>query len=217
MTVQSATVFVAASVRMYEEGLATVVCDDPRFELAGTASSRHALYEAVAGLDRPPDVVLVDLGRAEGVAAVRALRRTRPESGVIALALGDDEDVLAFAEAGAAGLVPREASVAELTDLIQSVADGGSPCVPRIGAVLLRRVAARADEARGTGDPRALTSREREVARLIDGGLTNKEIATRLRIELATVKSHVHSILEKVDVGRRSEAVAVLRGRGLLD
>jgi DNA-binding NarL/FixJ family response regulator len=75
------TVFVAASVRMYEEGLAAVIRDDPRFELVGTALSRHALYEAVAGLDAPPNVVLVDLGRAEGVAAVRALRRTRPESG----------------------------------------------------------------------------------------------------------------------------------------
>jgi DNA-binding NarL/FixJ family response regulator len=210
-------VFVAASVRMYEEGLAAVIRDDPRFELVGTAGSRHALYDAVAAFEQSPDVVLVDLGRAEGVAAVRALRRTRPESGVIALALGDDEDVLAFAEAGAAGLVPREASVAELTELIQCVADGGSPCVPRIGAVLLRRVAARAEEARSVSDPRTLTTREREVARLIDGGLTNKEIATRLRIELATVKNHVHSILEKVDVGRRGEAVAVLRGRGLLD
>jgi two-component system, NarL family, nitrate/nitrite response regulator NarL len=218
MTSCTSRVFLAAAVRMYEEGLGAMIGDDPRFQLVGTASSRHAMLGAIAALDAPPDVVLIDLGRAEGVSAVRALGRTAPQAGVVALAVGDDdEEVVAFAEAGAVGLVPRESSVAQLTDLIESVACGGSPCAPRIGAVLLRRIAARAAEARSLGDPRPLTLREREVARLIDRGLSNKEIGTRLRIQLPTVKNHVHSILEKVDVSRRSEAVAVLRSRGFLD
>ena len=210
-------VFVAAAVRMYEEGLASVIRDDERFGLAGTAASRHALLDALAELDPPPDVVLVDLGRDEGIAAVRAVRRVRPETGVIALAVDGEDDAVAYAEAGAAGLVPRESSLQELGELIQSVADGGSPVAPRLGAVLLRRLAAQAEHARAGSDPRSLTAREREVARLIDRGLSNKEIATRLCIELPTVKNHVHSILEKVDVSRRDQAATVLRSRGLLD
>lgn len=211
------SVFVAAAVRMYEEGLASVIRDDTRFLLAGTAATRHALLDALARLDPPPDVVLVDLGRDEGIAAVRALRRTLPETGVIALALGEEDDVVAYAEAGAAGLVPRESSLEELRELVQSVADGGSPVAPRLGAVLLRRLAAQAEHARVGPDPRSLTAREREVARLIDRGLSNKEIAIRLCIELPTVKNHVHSILEKVDVSRRDDAATVLRNHGLLD
>lgn len=210
-------VFVAAAVRMYEEGLASVIRDDRRFLLAGTAASRHALLDAVAVLEPPPDVVLVDLGRDEGIAAVRALGRTLPGTRVIALALGEEDDVVAYAEAGAVGLVARESSLEELGELIQSVAGGGSPVSARLGAVLLRRLAVHAERARAGHDPRSLTAREREVAQLIDRGLSNKEIATRLRIELPTVKNHVHSILEKVDVSRRDEAAAVLRGRGLLD
>lgn len=209
--------FVAAAVRMYEEGLASVMRADRRFDLAGTAASRHALLDAVAVLEPPPDVVLVDLGREEGIAAVRALRRTLPETGVIALAVGEEDDVVAYAEAGAAGLVPRESSLEDLGELIESVAGGGSPVAPRLGAVLLRRLAVQAEQARAGHDPRSLTAREREVARLIDRGLSNKEIATSLSIELPTVKNHVHSILEKVDVNRRDEAAAVLRTRGLLD
>lgn len=218
MSVGGSRVFIAAAVRMYEEGLAAALGDDLRFELVGTAASRHAMLDAVAALEPPPDVVLVDLGHAEGVAAVRALRRSAPEVGVVALAIGDtDADVLAWAEAGAVALVPREASLAELSDLLEAVVAGGSPCTPRIGAVLLRRLAAQADAARAGAGPRALTAREREIARLIDRGLSNKEIAARLRIELATVKNHVHSILEKVDARRRADAVSVLRGQGLLD
>lgn len=210
-------VFVAAAVRMYEEGLASVIRDDERFALAGTATSRHALLDALADLDPPPDVVLVDLGRDENIAAVRALRRGHPETGVIALAVAGEDDAVAYAEAGAAGLVPRESSLEELGELIQSVADGGSPVGARLGAVLLRRLAAQAEHAREGSDPRSLTAREREVARLIDRGLSNKEIALRLSIELPTVKNHVHSILEKVDVSRRDHAATVLRNRGLLD
>src|SRR5438477_518142 len=74
-----------------------------------------------------------------------------------------------------------------------------------------------AEHARAGSDPRSLTAREREVARLVDRGLSNKEIASHLSIELPTVKNHVHSILEKVNVSRRDEAAVVLRNRGLLD
>ena len=210
-------VFVCAGVRMYEEGLASAIRDDMRFDLAGTAASRHTLLDALLTLEPPPDVVLVDLGRDEGIAAVRALRRMVPECGVIALAVGGADDVVAYAEAGAAGLVPRESSLEELGGLIQSVADGGSPVAARLGTVLLRRLAAQAEHTRAGPDPRSLTVREREVARLIDRGLSNKEIATHLSIELPTVKNHVHSILEKVNVSRRYEAALVLRNRGLLD
>src|SRR5439155_827652 len=106
----------------------------------------------------------------------------------------------------------REASIDDLVTVIESVARGEAICSPRVAAGLLRRVAALA-AGHGGDLPRAqLTNREREIVRLIDNGLSNKEIARALGIEVATVKNHVHNILEKLQVHRRGEAAARVRG-----
>jgi two-component system, NarL family, nitrate/nitrite response regulator NarL len=205
-------VLVVAAVRMYEDGLAQVLGGDPRFRVVGSASTGRG---ALASLERPPAVVLLDLGIDEGLATLRELRRAWPETAVVALAVRDVHvDVVAWAEAGAAGIVPREASLSRLADVVESVAGGESLCSPRTAAALLRRVAALA-EGEQAARLRPLTRREQEIARLIERGLSNKEIASRLTIELPTVKNHVHAILEKLSVNRRAEAGAVLRGRGV--
>jgi len=121
--------------------------------------------------------------------------------------------VIACAEAGVSGYVTREASLDELTGVVESVARGESPCSPRISALLLRRVAETAGRRTETDAARRLTRREAEIVGLIDEGLSNKQIAGRLSIELATVKNHVHSILEKLQVERRAEAAARVRSR----
>src|SRR5256886_10308318 len=82
----------------------------------------------------------------------------------------------------------------------------------RSAGALLRRIAALATDGRSDRVQAHLTSREREIMGLIDEGLSNKEIAKRLRIEVATVKNHVHNILEKLQVHRRGEAAARVRG-----
>jgi len=84
-------------------------------------------------------------------------------------------------------------------------------CSPRVAGALLRRIAALATDGRSDRVPAHLTNREREIMGLIDEGLSNKEIAKRLRIEVATVKNHVHNILEKLQVHRRGEAAARVR------
>jgi DNA-binding NarL/FixJ family response regulator len=81
---------------------------------------------------------------------------------------------------------------------------------------LLRRVTALASGRAVGGQASNLTMRELQVVRLIDQGLSNKQIALQLEIELSTVKHHVHHILEKLEVARRSEAVARLRQNGVL-
>ena len=208
---------VVAAVRMYEDGLARVLGDDPRFRVVGTASTAAGVLGLIPTLERPPAAVLLDLGVDEGLAALRALRREWPETAVVALAVRDVHvDVVAWAEAGAAGIVPREASLSRLADVVESVGRGESLCSPRATAALLRRVAAQAEGERAER-LRPLTRREQEIARLLERGLSNKEIASRLMIELPTVKNHVHSILDKLSVSRRSEAGAVLRSRAVGD
>src|SRR5256885_10828505 len=103
---------------------------------------------------------------------------------------------------------------------IESAVRGELYCPPRVAFTLLRRLGAlaaslRDDEEKATHSPlRALTGREREILHLVDDGMTNKGIAGRLVIELATVKNHVHNILKKLHVHRRIDASAWYRRRG---
>jgi two-component system nitrate/nitrite response regulator NarL len=210
-------VLVLVSVRLYRDGIAEAVGRDSRFRVVGNAATLDDAREQLDALPRPPSAALVDLGLAEGVGAVRALRDAWPRLAVVALGVREaDRDVVSMAEAGVAGLVSRDATLAELLDAIEAAAREEALCSPAVTAVLLRRVASYAGHEAPTEEP-ALTRREREVIVLIGKGLTNKEIAGSLRIELPTVKNHVHNILEKLRVNRRTDAVAAARARGELN
>jgi two-component system, NarL family, nitrate/nitrite response regulator NarL len=201
-------VFIVADTRLYCEGLAR--CLGETYEVVGTASDGTEALRGVSELR--PELVLVDMARLESVPTVRAM--VENAEGVKIVALGVPETaghVLACAEAGITGYVPREASVRDLVGNIESITAGETMCSPRIVASLFRRVAALAAE-RAPNSPRTmLTAREEEILDLIDQGLSNKEIAGRLFIEVATVKNHVHNILEKLHVRRRAEAAARVR------
>jgi two-component system nitrate/nitrite response regulator NarL len=210
-------VFVLVAVRLYRDGIADALRHDSRFRVVGSAASLEDAEGRLRSLARPPDVTLVDLGLPEGAGVVRVLRAGWPSVGTVVLAVREaDEDILLWAEAGVAGLVSREATLAELLDAVEAAAYAEVLTSPAVTAVLLRRVASLAGE-RGAGAGPALTRREREIVRLMGRGLSNKEIAASLRIELPTVKNHVHNILEKLRVGRRTEAVAAALARGELD
>ena len=131
---------------------------------------------------------------------------------VVLLAVPElEEEILACAEAGVAGYVTRNGSLEDLVVAIDSVGRGEVICSARVAGALMRRVAALASERRGLPGHEPLTSRELDVAALLEAGFSNKEIAGRLCIEVTTVKHHVHNILEKLCVSRRGEAAVKLR------
>lgn len=201
---------IVADIRLYREGLAECLGRRDGLEVVCTASTP---VEVWVGLSQfRPDILLVDMAIAGCQAAILHLMDLAPESRIVALGVADIEgDVLACAEAGVAGYVPRDGSIEDLVAAIQCAARGELLCTPRMAGSLLRRVAALAAEQGYHSPTLALTRREREVVRLIDQGLSNKEIARQLGIEVATVKNHVHNLLEKLRVHRRSEAAARLR------
>jgi two-component system, NarL family, nitrate/nitrite response regulator NarL len=210
-------VLVLADIRLYREGLADVLDRQPAVAVVAVCA---AVPEAIEDLGRcEADVALLGLSGGETRPAAAALAKIRPETRVVALAIDETEDVLAVLEAGAAGYVPKEASLPDLVSTIQSVARGEMPCSPRIAAGLSRRLAELAPESGSVLRHPPLTLRERQVMALVGEELSNKEIAQRLCIEVTTVKNHVHNVLEKLQVRRRGDAVAALRGeqvRGLL-
>jgi DNA-binding NarL/FixJ family response regulator len=203
---------VASDIRLYREGLAEGLRSSGRVELVGTAADAAASIAAASDLG--PDVVLLDLAMTGWEGTVRELVAAGDEIRVVVLGVREvDDEVLACAEAGVSGYVTREASLDELVDVVESVARGESLCSPRISALLLRRLTELSGSRRQPDLADRLTPRETQIVELIDEGLSNKQIAGRLSIELATVKNHVHSILEKLQVERRGEAAAQLRGR----
>jgi two-component system nitrate/nitrite response regulator NarL len=203
-------VVVASDIRLYREGLVESLARSGAFEVVGTAGTRDETLTAVGALRQ--DVVLLDLAMAGATDLARDIAAAAPGARVVVLGVREVEDeVIACAEAGVEGYVTREASLRELVDVVESVARGEVLCSPRIAALLNRRVAAIAGARRGGPAAARLTPRETEIVGLIAEGLSNKQIAGQLSIQFATVKNHVHSILEKLEVDRRAEAVARVR------
>jgi two-component system nitrate/nitrite response regulator NarL len=206
-------VFVVSETRLYRDGVAGALARSEHFDVVGTAADLATAVAQVSALCPRPVVVLVDHSIAEGAGAVAELQRAAPGVRVLAIAARSAEgDVIAWAEAGAAGFLPHEASLDDLMAGVVAVANGRGMCSPDVAAVLLRRVASLAEQRRPVKGLGELTGRERQVAALLQEGLSNKEIALRLRIQVPTVKNHVHSVLEKLQVRRRGEAASRLRG-----
>jgi two-component system nitrate/nitrite response regulator NarL len=196
-------VFVVAAVRLYRDGLAATLPRRDGIEIVGTAESWTE--GAADALALKPDVVLLDMALADGSSAIWEIVHAAEGIKVIALAVPENErEVIAYAEAGVSGYVARDESLDDLVAAVESAARGQVTCSPRIAAALLRRVTALSSPSPTTPGTR-LTRRETEIAALLDEGLSNKEIAQRLCIELPTVKNHVHNILEKLEVRSRFE------------
>ena len=211
-------VFVLVPVRMYRDGICDAIRRDLRFRLVGSADSLDSAQTELAGFSLMPDVTLVDVGMHGGVGVIRVLAADWPDLRVVALAVRDaDEDVVRWAESAVAGIVSREATLGELLDTIEAAAGDEVLASPAVAGALLRRVSTVVRDQRAPDDGPSLTPREREIVRLIGRGLSNREIAESLGIELATVKNHVHNVLEKLRVDGRGEAVSAARARGELD
>ncbi|UJP10379.1 response regulator transcription factor [Microbacterium sp. KUDC0406] len=188
-------------------GLRAVI-ESRGFEVVGESSTGEEAL--VAASELRPDVVLCDLRLGEGIdgVAVTAALRAKPEPPAVIILTTFDHDaqIVRAIEAGAAGYLLKEVgtdTIAKaITDAASSGLVGGLADDRLIGALRAPRV--------------TLTAREREVLQLIDAGAANREIATRLFITEATVKTHVVHLLEKLGVPSRTAAAAEARRRGLI-
>ncbi|HJZ74517.1 MAG TPA: response regulator transcription factor [Vicinamibacterales bacterium] len=214
-------VFIVVGIRLYREGLAQLLDGQDGFTVVGTAATGRAAATQIEQLT--PDVALVEMGLPDLDAIAEVLAARSSPIPIVAMGIADsDSEVLACAERGATSYVTREASVEELTGTIQRAARGEVICSPRTAGTLIRRVGALAAQLKPVQAGTPLTRREREVAALMGEDLSNKEIAARLRIEVATVKNHVHNVLDKLHVHRRTDAARRLgqltrSGTGPLD
>lgn len=206
-------VLLVSDVRLYRDALVRCCGRHGALRFVAAAGHRDAALEAARSGRPPPEIALIDMRTPDGPELARALGAALPGLKLVGFGLAETEDnVLAYAGAGFAGYVPRETPFDALAEALQGVARGEVRYSRRITATLLRRLAGVAVPPGGRSRVQ-LTPRETEIVRLIDEGLTNRDIARRLEIGVATVKNHVHNLLEKLQVSRRGEAAARLRHR----
>ena len=189
-------------------GLRAMLAGDPDLDPIGEAATPDDAVALVT--DLRPDVVLMDLQfgtAATGADATRRIRALPAPPAVLVLTNYDtDGDILGAVEAGASGYLLKDAPPDELIAAIRAAAAGETALAPAIAGRLLARMRS----------PRpGLSTRELEVLRLVAGGATNNDIATRLHISEATVKSHLVHIYTKLGVSSRTAAVATARDSGL--
>lgn len=199
---------------LFRDGLRVLLASLPNVELVGEAEDGDGAVRLAATLG--PDVVLMDLGLPgrSGIEATRAISAANPRIGVLVLTMfQDDDSVFSAMRAGARGYLLKDAARHELARAIESIGHGGAI----FGAGVARRVQAFFAAASG---PRAepfpeLTAREREVLDRVARGESNATIAARLSISGKTVRNHVSTILGKLMVVDRSQAIVRAREAGL--
>ncbi|MGW3078339.1 response regulator [Kitasatospora sp. NPDC001132] len=226
MTAAGATrVLVADDQTVVREGIVMLLGLLPGIEVVGAAGDGE---EAVALVERHhPDVVLMDLRmpRCDGVEATRRIRVAHPETEVVVLTTyADDDSLFPALQAGARGYLTKDAGAEEIARAIADVRSGAAGLSPQVQLRLLERLS---EQPAGSGKtaerpaarlgelPDGLTVREAEVLALIAEGLSNAEIARRLFVSPATVKTHINNLFAKTAVRDRAQAVAYAFRHGI--
>jgi len=208
-------VLVADDQPLVRSGFRMVIDERSDLELVGEAADGAAVIELARELD--PDVILMDvrMPKLDGVEATRRLVESGTRARILVLTTFDlDEYVYASIRAGASGFLLKDVEPADLVDAIRVVAAGNSLFGPAATERLVARFAQPQPE--HTKNLDALTEREREILRLLASGLSNAELAQKLFLSETTVKTHVSSVLRKLGVRDRVQAVIAAYDAGLV-
>ncbi len=205
-------ILVADDHTLFRDGLRALLRSIPDVELVGEAASGQEVIEQAAELQ--PDVILMDIQMpgVNGIEATRQIVQASPHIGVIILTMFEDDDsVFAAMRAGARGYILKGADQDEMLRAIRAVASGDALFGPSIAARLMTFFAS-------PSPPDTfpeLTTREREVLRLIAQGRNNADIANSLYLSPKTVRNHISNIFSKLQVADRAQAIVRAREAGL--
>jgi len=195
---------------MMRDALQTVLADEADMQVIGEASNGIDGVRSAAEL--APDVIIMDLlmPGMNGLEAIAAIRAANPQAKIlVSTSLEDEEKVFAAIQAGALGYFPKTAPRTYLLEAIRKIADG----IPYLPAGIAQKLfngirKLKAPSAARSAIDEPLTARQDEILALLGEGRTDQEIARTLHLTEATVRSHVHRILQRLGVESRAQAVA---------
>jgi len=215
-------VVVADDQTIVREGIVMLLGLLPGIEVVGAAADGEEAVRLVA--EQRPEVVLMDLRmpRCDGVEATRRIRSEHPGTQVVVLTTyADDDDLFPALRAGARGYLTKDAGGDEIARAIADVTAGGAGLSPAVQSRVLDVLAAggplagRRENGARQQLPDGLTVREAEVLALVAEGLSNSEIAARLHVSMATVKTHINNLFAKTGVRDRAQAVGYAYRHGI--
>lgn len=214
-------VVVADDQTVVREGIVMLLGLLPGIEVVGAAADGEEAVRLVA--EQQPEVVLMDLRmpRCDGVEATRRIRSEHPGTQVVVLTTyADDDSLFPALRAGARGYLTKDAGGDEIARAIADVTAGQAGLSPAVQKRVLEALAAVGRPAgpgrqEGRELPDGLTAREAEVLALVAEGLSNTEIAGRLHVSMATVKTHINNLFAKTGVRDRAQAVGYAYRHGI--
>jgi DNA-binding NarL/FixJ family response regulator len=216
MTREPITLLLVDDHPVVRGGLRGMFATSPDFTVLAEATGGREAVTLAERLD--PDVVLMDLRMPEGngVEAITELTRRGLRCRVLVLTTYDtDSDVIPAIEAGATGYLLKDAPADELFEAVRAAAENRTVLAPSVAALLVARLRTPAEPA-ASADLPALSAREKDVLTLVAKGTTNREIARKLFISEATVKTHLTHLYAKLGVNDRAAAVATAYEHGIL-
>lgn len=198
-------VLLVGDVRVYRDAVAAMLEKDARVHVVATATSDDDIRR------QADDAHVIVVMSSDAEATIPRRISTVTGTPMVAVGFVDTAHMIALAEAGVLGFVECESPIDDLITGIESAARGEASCPPQIATALIKRLSLPTARSASTSQANCLTAREQQIVLLIAEGLSNKEIARRLFIQVATVKNHVHNILKKLHVSRREQVAATLR------
>jgi two-component system NarL family response regulator len=204
---------------LFREGIVGILNGQSDIRVVGQASD--GLEALVMARDLRPDVVLMDVTMpgTDGIEAARVLKQEIPETRVIMLTVREESDLLFEAiKAGADGYLLKTIRAQQLVEMLRAAQRGEAAITPQLAARMMEEFRRLARLAPGPTSPEIdalnpLTAREREVLAMIAQGASDREIALSLTVSLYTVKAHVRSLLQKLQVASRQEAARLARNK----
>lgn len=208
-------VLIVDSILLICEVMAAALEDEDDIKIAGIAATKDEAEAQLLQTNVDLTLISTNLPDGEALDLTSNIRRDFGDSKIVVLGMADTEAVIMrYIEAGASGYILKDASLERLPINIRAAYNGEALVSPQVAAALMERVAKLteqlADLGVSPGGYEELTPREKEILNLIAAGLSNQEIADALTVEIGTVKSHVHSILNKLNVNSRKDAATYL-------
>lgn len=204
---------------LFREGLGMIIASQPDLLVVGEASD--GLEASIKAAALKPDLVLMDIQMPgmDGIEATRRIKKEVPTATIVMLTVRDDEEKLFDAiKSGAQGYLLKQMQSKELIDMVRRALAGEVAIPPRLAGRMLEEFRRLSQlEPREASEATSLTSRELDVLNQVAQGRTDKEIALILSLSIHTVKTHLRSILAKLQVSGRKEAVQMAKGKGLLE